>query len=454
MRASVVAERAGIRSVSIVGQGFAELGRAVGAVLGAPHLAIAVYPDVLMTDTQLAASVERLADDIIAGLQRSPASLNGSGAPPDLPDRAVVASGTLDEIEEAFEQFGWSDGLPIVPPTVERVQAFLRHIDRDPAEAIGVLLPENAEATVWNVAVNGVMAGCRPEYMPLLVAIVEAIADPVFQLENAGSTSGLEPLVIVSGPIGERLGFNSGQGVTRIGRRANTSVGRFLRLVMRNVAGFRIPPGTHDLATFGANFNVALAEDDVAVRALGWPNFAMDRGFDQTEDVVTVLGSLATTHTAPAAGSTPEELLRTLVEEIGQTLWAKGSWTGLYWGILHPLLVLSPAIAAPIRASGWTKDDVRQYLWEHTRIRVETVERSARADGAAFSFSRWVDEGRLPREYATSNDPDREVPAILSPDDILIVVAGNPNRNHAMGYLQHGGYGSPVSKRIGPARGS
>ena len=356
--------------------------------------------------------------------------------------------GSLDEIQDAFERFAWSDGLPIIPPTLDRVDAFVAHVALDPDKVLGVLAPEQGEATIWNVAVNGVMAGCQPEMMPVLVAIAEAIADPVFQLENAGSTSGLEPLVIVSGPIVSRLDFNAGQGVTRLGRRANSSLGRFLRLLMRNVAGFRIPPGTHDMATFGTNFNVALAEDDRILSELGWPPLAADRGFPDDADVVTVLGSFATSQTAPAAGDRPEELLRTVIEEIGETLWAKGAPTGMAWGVLHPVLVLSPAVARPIAAAGWTKDDVRCYLADNTLMRADVAERALRADGTSLSFREWVDADRLPGRYARTDDPGRLVPVVLDPDDIVIVVAGSPHRNHVSGYLQHGGYGSPVSRPV------
>jgi len=396
MRASVAAEQAGIRSVSIVGQGFEELARAVARTLGAPDLAIAVYPDVLMTDAQLADAIRRVADDVVAGLlgKRSPVPVRAD--PSDLYDSDIVAEGTLDEIQEAFEQYGWSDGLPFVPPTPERVEAFLRQTTRRRDEVLGILLPERREATIWNTAVNGVMAGCRPELMPVLIAAVEAIADATFQLENAGSTSGLEPLVIVSGPVVRALDFNAGQGVTRLGRRANATLGRFLRLVMRNVAGFRIPPGTHDMATFGANFNVALAEDDDVLRDLGWPSLSADRGFAADASVVTVLGSLATTQTAPAAGGTPEEILATLVNEIGETLWAKGAPTGMFWRNLHPVLVLSPALARPIAAAGWSKADVRDYLAQHTTMQAGVAERALRADGASFSFREWVESGRIP----------------------------------------------------------
>ena len=193
--------------------------------------------------------------------------------------RAIVFRGTLHEVQEYFHQNLWSDGLPIIPPTLEDVEAFLKFTDRPPGEVLGICLPEYREATIWNIAVNGVMAGCRPEYMPLLIATVEAITDPFFHLEDGGATPGWEPLIIVNGPIVKDLDFNSGSGVMSVGRQANTSIGRFLRLYMRNVAGQRIPPGDTDKARIGYTFNVAMAENEDAVNEIGWALFSADRGF-------------------------------------------------------------------------------------------------------------------------------------------------------------------------------
>ena len=126
---------------------------------------------------------------------------------------------------------------------MEKVDNFLKFMERQPGEIIGKLLPENREATVWNVAVNGVMAGCRPEYMPILLAAVDAIADPEFRIQDGGATPGWEPLIILNGPIIKQLGFNYETGVMRPGRQANTSIGRFLKLYIMNIAGLRYHPG-------------------------------------------------------------------------------------------------------------------------------------------------------------------------------------------------------------------
>ncbi len=144
---------------------------------------------------------------------------------------------------------------------------------------LGVLPPASRQATVWNVAVNGAMAGCRPEYMPLMLAIVEAVCDPEFKVEDAGSTPGWEPLIVVNGPIVRELELHHGQGVMRVGKRANTSLGRFLRLVLRNLAGFHHAPEGADKGSIAHSFLVALPENEGAVADIGWQPYSVDRGF-------------------------------------------------------------------------------------------------------------------------------------------------------------------------------
>ena len=269
LRAAAIAERAGVPSVSIVTTPFMQQAAVVSKGVGLPSLPIAEYPGVPMTDgpEAVARKVEALLPQIIAGLAGARDVARAAVAEP--PPREIVYRGSLDEIQEHFHEHLWSDGLPVIPPTLARVERFLAQTPRAPDEVLGRLLPENRAATVWSIAVNGVMAGCRPEYMPVLVAIVEAIAEPIFRVEDAGSTPGWEPLVIVSGPIASRLDLNHGQGVMRVGRQANTTLGRFLRLYLRNVAGLRIPPGAGDKGSIAGSFNVALAEDEGAAAELG-----------------------------------------------------------------------------------------------------------------------------------------------------------------------------------------
>ncbi len=235
-------------------------------------LRIAHYPGTPMVDSSedLRRKVEAdLLPQIIEGLTSTRAVGLEHDAQHEPAPRDIISTGTLEAINDHFYAQMWTDGLPVFPPTIAHVERFLRFTDRAHDDVIGVWPSENREATVWNIAATGVMAGCRPEYMPLLVAVVQAVTDPEFRMQDAGSTPGWEPLITVSGPIAAQLDFNSGASVMRIGRRANSTLGRFLRLVLRNLAGFRFAPGAGDKGSIAQNFFVALAENEEACREIG-----------------------------------------------------------------------------------------------------------------------------------------------------------------------------------------
>lgn len=452
MRASVAAEKAGFPTASIVATAFLGQAQAVAEGQGMPDLAIAEYPGVPLTDSAgevKKKSQQMLASSILTGLttQSEKAGLLGKAIEPQ--PKEIVFEGTLDEVNEVFTRNLWTDGIPVIPPTIDRVERFLRFTDRSPEEVIGVLLPENRQATVWNVAVNGVMAGCRPEYMPILLAVVEAIADPQFRVQDAGSTPGWEPLVILNGPIVKEMDFNYGSGAMRVGRQANTSVGRFLRLYMRNVAGLRIPPGQTDKGSIAYSFNVALAENEDAVAELGWQPFSADQGFKKGENVVTVQSVIAISPGTYSGGDKAEDHLETITEVIGRRTFGYWTFCGAAFGQFHPLLVISPSVAKVLARDGWTKDRIRQYLHQHAKVPAGQTEKFAWQAGlTSFSFCKAVEEGTAPKEFCESTDPDRLVPVFMRPEEIGIVVSGDPGRNQSKGYLQNHEQGPPVSKKV------
>ncbi|MFC1871847.1 hypothetical protein ACFLYF_05580 [Chloroflexota bacterium] len=406
-----------------------------------------------MTDSNQAfrEKVENLVEQIISGLAQ-PAEATTKTIEPE--PRDIIFEGTLETVHEFFNKNLWTDGLPVIPPTIDKVERFLQFTDRPADEVIGVLLPGNREATIWNIAVNGVMAGCRPEYMPVLIAIVEAIADPEFRIRDAGSTPGWEPIIILNGPLIKELDFNYGPGVMRVGRQANTSVGRFLRLYIRNVAGSRIPPGEMDKATIGSTFNVVLAENEDTVNELGWEPFSVMRGFNKGENVVTVQSVVFTSPPTYTAGDCARDHAQTIAEVIGQA-------TGSYWTFLgiklqrwYPLLVLSPSIARVIARDGWTKHDLQRYLYDNARISAELMERNSwQIDSNKLDLCRLVEEGAIDDDYCQSRDPNRLVRVFLKADWIGIIVAGDPDRNQSRGYINNHIQGAPVSRQIQlPAR--
>jgi hypothetical protein len=453
MRAAAVVERAGLPVVAIGATAFEAMGKAIGRALGISHVPIAVYPGVILEDSP--ATFEAKVREVVAGGVAQALTM-GSERPRDFPrpsipepkPRDVVLSGDFDQVQSYFLERGWSDGLPVVPPTADRVERFLRWTDRDPDEVLGILPPEKRQATVWNTAVNGVMAGCRPEYMPVLLAIVECLADPLFRIEDAGSTPGWEPLVVLSGPLADELGFNSGTGAMRVGRQANTSVGRFVRLYMRNVAGLRIPPGSTDQGAIATGFNVVLAEDRHASRDVGWPTQGRDAGYGEHQSVVTVQSVVNVSAPIYTAGERAEDHLDTLTLLFAN---AMGPWayTGVLFAAWHPLLVLTPSAARALAGFGLTKDDIRNYLREHARIPAGLMERYAWQVGVTgFSLAELVREGKAPVEYAASDDPARLVPMFPKAEWIGVLIAGSPGRNQARAFVTNHCQGVPTSRPV------
>ena len=451
MRAVATAEEANLPAVGIVSSGFEVMARSVAKVFGDDEPRLAVYPGAIQTDTDdtFGRKVRDVVlDQIEEALQRSKPAAVDQDIEIEPAPREVVFTGSLDEVEEYFLSKGWSDGLPIIPPTPDRVDRFLAATHCEPDTVLGVLPPELREVTITNIAVNGVMAGCRPEYMPVLVAVARCLMDPRFRPEDLTSTFGLEPLIVVSGPVVGALGFNTGTGAMRVGRQANTSIGRFLRLLLRNAGGLRIPPGTSDAGAIGYSFNVVMAEDEPSTLAIGWDPFRVDNGFAQDSSTASVL--LVTNHSAPiyTAGESAEDHLETLARILANAI---GPWayTAAVHGGFNPLLLLSPNVARALHEFGVDKPEIRTYLYEHLRIRADVTERYAHQVGRTdFSFAASIHDPALRDSWVRSEDPARLVPILIDPDWTSIVVGGNPGRNQSRAYVGNLATGPPVTQQI------
>jgi hypothetical protein len=294
------------------------------------------------------------------------------------------------------------------------------------------------------------MAGCRPEYMPVLLAIVEAFADVDFHMRDAGATPGWEPLVVINGPIVKELDFNYETAVLRAGRQSNTSIGRFLRLYMRNVPGLRILPGNTDKGSIALGLNVVVAENEDAVTELGWESFSSERGFGREDNVVTVQSALSPTIPIYTAGDTALEHMETLAEVFGGTC-AFWSHTAIRKGKYYPLLIVSPGVANIIARDGWTKRDMQQYLFEHSKVSVRALQRHAWEIGFTGydqQVQELVKQGIISEEYGHLDDPDRLVPAFIRPEWIGIVLSGDPGRNQSKGFVQNHDQAPPISKKV------
>jgi hypothetical protein len=446
----VAAENAGIPSATLVCESFMTLAKAASQGLGYPNIAVAPvrgHPG-LQSKEELQRNVRELTlDGVLDALFKMPAAKTLGGEPGP---REVICSGSFEDINDYFIAHELSDGLPVVPPTVAKVEAFLRYTDRKVEEVLGVLLPDNRAATVWSVAVNGVMAGCRPEYMPVLVALTEAMADPAYGVEHSGNTPGGETQIVINGPIIKELGFNYTQGVMRDGFQANTTVGRFWRLMLRNVAGFL--PHKNDKATFGNTWRVVIAENENVAAKIGWPLHSAEFGFKPGDNVVSVARYTGGNHISSVSGATPEELMPYIADAVArQYSWQIMFSVGQGYDTVRPLLLLSPIIAETIAAGGWSKQRFKEELFRQARMTAADFERMLRdwTQKPTWNLAEEHAAGRIPKVFHESDDPQRRVPLVWRPEDFQVVVTGDLGRNSIYVLAHNGVLGFPVGKQIG-----
>jgi hypothetical protein len=449
LRASVAAEAAGIPSSTLVCESFMTLAKAASQGLGYPNAAVAPvrgHPGLQSREVLQQNIHEFTLNGVIDNLLRMPAQKSVGGEPGA---RDIVCSGSFEEVNEYFLAHEYSDGLPVVPPTIAKVEAFLQYTDRQPDDVLGVLLPDNRAATVWSIAVNGVMAGCRPEYMPVLIAAVEAMADHDYGVEHSGNTPGGENLIVLNGPIIKALGFNYTQGVMRDGFQANTTVGRFWRLYLRNVAGFL--PHKNDKATFGNTWRVVVAENEDVVAKLGWPSHSAEFGFSAGTNALAVGRYTGGNHISSVSGATPEALLPYLADAVvRQYSWQIMFSVGQGYDTLRPLILLSPIIAETIAAGGWSKQKLKEQIFAQARMPAREFERILRdwTQKPTWNLAEEHAAGRIPEVFHESDDPERMVPIVWRPEDYHIVVTGDLGRNSCYVFAHNGVLGFPVGKAI------
>ncbi|MEZ5262632.1 MAG: UGSC family (seleno)protein [Acidimicrobiia bacterium] len=451
LRASAAAELAGVPTSSLVCEGFLGQAATTASGLGMPNLPVAPVPG--HVDTQPYAELERNIIEVTL-----PAVLANLTAQPDrarpVPEPGpteVVFRGSFEEVNRLYQENRWSDGLPVVPPTREAVERFLAFTDLDPDHSFGPLLPDKRAATVWSVAVNGVMAGCRPEYLPVLLAVAEALADPAYGVEHSGNTPGAETLITVNGPIARRLGFNDEQGVLRDGFVPNTTVGRFLRLYLRNVAGFL--PWQTDKGTYGNTWRVAMAENEAVLAEIGWPPLSSDHGFAPGTDAVTISRYTGGGVVTSVFGQHPDQMVDYLADALAKI----GGWeyvfsVGLAADTYRPLVLLTPVLARTIAAAGWSRDDLKQALWERARIPARRFERYLGEWTNLVPGRRTLEDLVNLRKahpvYRQSTDPERLVPIVADPAHIAVAVTGDPLRTNAYVFAHNGMLGFPTAKAV------
>jgi hypothetical protein len=314
----------------------------------------------------------------------------------ELASKRYAVDDLAQAIELCFER-GWSDGLPVVPPTEARVRAMLAAAGLPPEAEVAFITNRQVAVTAEKVAINAVMAGCKPEYMPVVVAAVEGLGDPRWGYHGpATSTGGAGVLMIVNGPIARALGFNSGDNLFGPGWRANATVGRAVRLVMRNVIGTR--PGELDRGTLGhpGKYTYVIAENETESP---WTPLHVERGFRADQSAVTVMAAEAPHQFYNQLSSTAAGILTTLSDDMRVS--------GNVMGQPNYVLVIAGEHMRTIAADGWSKADIRTYVFEHTQNTVAHLKRTERLAGAV-----------------TSADETTLRPLVAAPEDILVVAAG------------------------------
>lgn len=326
--------------------------------------------------------------------------------------QAVIrAPESFDAIQRLFHQRGWTDGLPVVPPTAERCAQMLG--DVDPGEPVGIVEPRLGRATADRIAANAVMAGCEPAHFPVVLAAVRAMCAESFNLKALQSTTHpCTVLCLVGGPIVEEIGVNGAYNAMGQGRRANAAIGRAIRLILTNIGG--ATPGVLDRSTMGspAKYSFCFAEN---VEASPWEPYHQELGLDPKASWVTVFGVEGPHNVNDHYGRTGEEILLT----VAGTLASPGANNFYLEG--GPVIVLGPEHAEVIARDGFSKADVRRFLSEHA-----IIPRALVSDAMLDEL-----EGRFP-DHLLGERGREGIRFNTRPDDLIVLVAGGAGRHSAI----------------------
>jgi hypothetical protein len=298
--------------------------------------------------------------------------------------------------EYAYDQ-GWTDGLPIIPATPEAISRFIAASGRAAEEVIGIIPPRKGRATVQVIAVNAVMAGCRPEYMPVIIAALEGLTDKGFPLEFIQvTTNPMTPFLLINGPIRQTLDINSGTGCLGPGWRANATIGRAIRLILQNVGGAL--PGVYSKSSFASplRYSYICGENE---EENPWTPFHVDQGFSSHDSTVTVFKASNYCNVSGGEGVGPDEILRQIASNMPP----------MYGGGDGALLLIGVNHARALYEAGLTKRDIREKLWAQARL----PEGHFAADFAAM-------------EHAAGRGADGMLWRTQGPERIYVIVAGGP----------------------------
>ncbi len=298
---------------------------------------------------------------------------------------------------ELCHEKGWSDGLPVVPPTAGLVGAMLEACALEPDHEVAFIENRQVSVRAEKIAINAVLAGCKPEYMPVIVAAVEALADPLHGYHGPGtSTGGAAVLMIVNGPIARELGINNDHNLFGPGWRANATIGRAVRLIMRNTIG--TIPGILDQSSLGhpGKYTYCIAENEADSP---WPPLHTSRGFRPEQNAVTIMAALGVHQYSNGLSATPEGVLTTACAQMRVS--AGTARQPCY------AMVFAGEHQAIMKKAGYSRDDVKKFVLANSKISIAELKRMNLKAGAI-----------------TADDEKTMMNLVETPDDLLIIAAG------------------------------
>ena len=362
----IAAEVLGIPSVMVAGPGFVKQARSTAQAAGLANLCVAEYPGSFSSHTreELVENTRKvLWPSVKAGL--TGASRSVDQAANDAEDgashskSASLVVGTFAEIQRVFLDSGWTDGLPVVPPTESAVEEFLRFTDLEPEHEIGSIPPAQRVVTVRHVAVNGVMAGCPPEFMPILLAFAEAMKAGDFR-RTLVSTHAWTPYCWLNGPVARQLGFDDGQG--EISEPKNAVLGRFVNLALVNLGGYRVKENR--MGTFGYLMPWCLVENDAAAIEVGWKPYHMQRGYQLNDSTLSCASAINWGNNLVPASSDPETIKNMIAwDAVEKQQMAVGSGMPR----VYRTFLITPDVARDLAKKYKSKDELEKALIETAR---------------------------------------------------------------------------------------
>ena len=324
----------------------------------------------------------------------------------------LQVSGSISQVNDYFYDQGWTDGLPIVPPTEDLVLEMLEACSMSGSSVLGRIPPLDGTVTVEKVAINSVMAGCKPDYFPVVLAAVKAVLQPQFNVGSITTTTGgAAPVVVVSGPVADRLEIHGGTAVFGSGHRANATIGRALRLTMRNLGGAMA--ATMEKSTHGwpGKYTMCFSENQ---DANPWEPLHEEMGYKPSDSTVMVLASRGIHTLVESSQETGRGVLETMVGSM--TAGGISGYSFQSWGA-SVLILLGPEHAAEIAADGFGRKEIKDYLFENVRMPMGKIKNRGH-----YGTRSWPDE------YDSKPD-DFMVPLVANVNKLVLVVAGGDGRH-------------------------